>query len=545
MGGSRTLRAESVGMQVWKGRHAWWFAVQAILVLLAPAVLCAFASLSEARRLTSSQADIAARVLMHQAQTMSAYAWRVVDELGPLAGRPCSMAEPTLQYMGSISPYLRSLLFVRNDTVECAAGVNNGMRRLSMLLPTLSALPQGRSIASVAGTASSESRPAVVFAQNWNDVTVVAVLDGQYLIDLLNTVADLRSYHVEMHFGTGVSIHSQGYPVGDPGPMAQVRRLQSDDYAVQVSVTVPAKDVYAAWRRVALEFLPATLVLAGALGFIAWRLRLRQLSPVESLRRAMRAGEFYLCYQPIYDVRQGQCMGVEALMRWRTASGEDVRPDVFIAQAETHGMIVPLTLHLFELIERDVAQWPLRPGFHVGVNLAAEHLASARLVSDVSQLRRVLQQRHIVLVLEITERSLVSDDDTARRNLEALRATGALVAIDDFGVGNCSLSYLHRFPADYLKIDRGFVSAIESVDGEAPVLDAIIALAARLGLQVVAEGVENDVQLRYLQARNVSYIQGYLYGKPMPCGNLVVWLLQHGHEPLQPVLSAVQEEVSA
>ncbi|WP_186332400.1 EAL domain-containing protein [Bordetella genomosp. 13] len=525
-------------MQVWRGQHAWWFVVQAVLVLLAPAVLCAFASLSEARRLTSTQADIAARVLMHQAQTMSAYAWRVVDELGPLAGRPCSMAEPTLQYMGSISPYLRSLLFARDDVIECAAGVNSNVRRLSVLLPTLSALPQGRSIASVGVTAASETRPAVIFAQNLDDVTVLAVLDGQYLIDLLNTVADLRSYHVEMHFGTGVSIRSQGYQGGAAGSMAQVRRLRSDDDAVQVSVTVPAEDVYAAWRRVALEFLPATLLLAGALGFIAWRLRLRQLSPVESLRRGMRAGEFYLCYQPIYDVKLGLCMGVEALMRWRTPSGEEVRPDIFIAQAETHGMIVPLTLHLFELIERDVAQWPLRPGLHIGVNLAAEHLASSHLVTDVSHLRSVLQQRQIVLVLEITERSLVSDDDTARRNLEALRATGALVAIDDFGVGNCSLSYLHRFPVDYLKIDRGFVSAIESVDGEAPVLDAIIALAGRLKLQVVAEGVETEMQLRYLRARNVSYIQGYLYGRPMPCADLVPWLLQDGHEPLAPSLAA-------
>ncbi|ARP96043.1 hypothetical protein CAL15_17680 [Bordetella genomosp. 13] len=534
MGGSRTLRRERL-VEIWKGRHAGWFAVQAILVLLLPALLCAYASLTEARRVTASQADIAARVLLHQAQAMSNYAWRVVEELGPLAGRPCSTAEPTLQYLESISPYLRSLLFVRDDAIVCSSGISSGVQRLSVLLPTLPALPQGRSVASVSGTATSESRPAAVFAENWNGTSIVAVVDGQYLIDLLNTVADLRSYFVEMHFGTGVSIRSQGDVGPDDSSMAQVRRLQSDDFTVQVAVTVPAADVYAVWRRVALEFLPATLVLVGALGFTAWRLRLRQLSPVEALRRGMRRGEFYLCYQPIYDVALGKCMGVEALMRWRTASGEEVRPDIFIAQAEAHRMIVPLTLHLFELVERDVAQWPPRPGFHVGVNLAADHLISPDIIEHVSPLRAALGQRQMRLVLEITERSLVSDYEQARRNIDALRAEGALVAIDDFGVGNCSLSYLHRFPVDYLKIDRGFVSAIESVDGEAPVLDAIVSLASRLKLQVVAEGVETDVQLQYLRARDVSYIQGYLYGRPMPCSSLVPWLMDHGLQPLHRV----------
>jgi len=514
-------------------QYAGWLALQSIVVLVIPAVVCAFASLLEARRLTAAQADIAARVLVHQAEAISQYAWRVVGELRPLASRPCALAEPALQYMGSSSPYLRSLAFVRDDVVLCASSASAVGQRLSERLPTLPALSPGRSIIAVPGTRADHDRPAVVFAENWDGISVAAVVDGQYLADLLNTVADLRSYDVEMRFGIGSSIRNRARADGDErGAMAQVRIRRSDDYTVQVAVTVPDRDVYAAWRRVALEFLPAALVLGGALGFAAWRLRLRQSSPAEGLRQGMRRGEFYLCYQPIYDLAAGRCMGVEALMRWRRSDGEEVRPDLFIAEAETHGMIVPLTLHLFDLVRRDVLDWPVRPGFHVDVNIAAEHLGSPDLVGHVRALRDAVAGRGVSVVVEITERSLVADDTQARRNLDTLRAEGTRVAIDDFGVGNCSLSYLQRFPVDYLKIDRGFVSAIESVDGEAPVLDAIVSLATRLKLRVIAEGVETAVQLEYLRAREVAYVQGYLYGRPMPCGKLVAWLREHGQRPM-------------
>lgn len=517
-----------------RARHAGWLVLQTMLVLVIPAAVCAGVSLLEARRLTATQADIAARVLVHQAEAISGYAWRVLGEVQPLARRPCAVAEPRLQYLGSRSPYLRSLFFARGDVVLCSSGLGGGPQRLSDLLPALRLPAPGRATIAVPDLHNEQARPAVAFVEDWGGVSVVAVVDGQYLADLLNTVADLRSYDVEMRFGTGMPIRSQPRTGdGRAGGMAQVRTRHSQDGSVRVAITVPDRDVYATWRRVAMQFVPAALVLGAVLGFAGWRLQLRQSSPVESLRRAMRRGEFHLCYQPIYDMAAGRCMGVEALMRWQRADGSEVRPDVFIAQAETHGMIVPLTLHMFQLVQRDVARWPVPPGFHVDVNISAEHLTRQDLVEHVRMLRRGVAATGALIVLEITERSLVSDDMQARHNLEVLRGEGTRVAIDDFGVGNCSLSYLQRFPVDYLKIDRGFVSAIESVEGEAPVLDAIVSLAGRLGLRVIAEGVETPVQLEYLRARDVAYVQGYLYDRPMPAGELAQWLRRNGTRPLR------------
>lgn len=217
-------------------------------------------------------------------------------------------------------------------------------------------------------------------------------------------------------------------------------------------------------------------------------------------------------------------------MRWERPGAGSVRPDLFIAAAETEGMIIPLTRHLFALIERDMRDWATPPGFHVGVNIAAEHLSSPEFAADVDRFAANIAHREPTLVLEITERSLISDDGQARRNIDALRARGVRVAIDDFGTGHCSLSYLQRFPVDYLKIDKGFVHAIEPTGEDAPVLDVIITLAHRLGLAVLAEGVETELQFRYLTERGVAFIQGYLFARPMPSAQFGSWYA--GQAPL-------------
>ena len=166
-------------------------------------------------------------------------------------------------------------------------------------------------------------------------------------------------------------------------------------------------------------------------------------------------------------------------------------------------------------------EWDTPPGFHVGVNIAPEHLSSEDLVPDACAFVAATAARQPLLVLEITERSLIEDSGRARRNIDTLRAEGVRVAIDDFGTGHCSLSYLQKFPVDYLKIDKGFVHAIQPDGEEAPVLDVIIMLAHRLGLSVVAEGVEQRFQFDYLTERGVAFIQGYLFSRP--CVRPISW----------------------
>ena len=219
-------------------------------------------------------------------------------------------------------------------------------------------------------------------------------------------------------------------------------------------------------------------------------------------------------------------------MRWQGRDGAWVRPDVFIAAAEAEGMIIPLTQHLLELIAEDVNQWEVQPGFHLGINVAAEHLQHPCFVSDIRQFAAAMAHKSLIIVLELTERSLISKGQEVAEKLALLRREGIKIAIDDFGTGNSSLSYLQTFELDYLKIDRGFINAIESVDGETPVLDAIINLSHKLALQVLGEGVETSMQLKYLHNHGVTLIQGYLYARPMNSEALAHWLQNEGRVPL-------------
>ena len=143
-----------------------------------------------------------------------------------------------------------------------------------------------------------------------------------------------------------------------------------------------------------------------------------------------------------------------------------------------------------------------------------------------------IKRTSLQITLELTERSLIKDGEDVARKLDRLRADGLKVAIDDFGTGHCSLSYLQTFSLDYLKIDRGFINAIESLSGETPVLDAIIALSHKLKLEVLGEGVETKMQYLYLRQRGVTFIQGYYYALPLNNHAFIAWLAEHAHQPM-------------
>ncbi|HAH12831.1 MAG TPA: cyclic diguanylate phosphodiesterase, partial [Pantoea agglomerans] len=213
--------------------------------------------------------------------------------------------------------------------------------------------------------------------------------------------------------------------------------------------------------------------------------------------------------------------------------GEGVRPDIFIGRAEADGMIVPLSRHLLDLIAEDVQAWQVEPHFHLAINVAADHLQHPDFVDDMLQFAERIKDKQFLITLELTERSLIKDGAEVARKLEQLRGCGMKVAIDDFGTGHCSLSYLQTFTIDYLKIDRGFINAIESLEGRTPVLDAIIQLSHELELEVLGEGVETALQFSYLQRRGVVFIQGYYYARPMDNTALVAWLTDRGEQPIE------------
>jgi diguanylate cyclase (GGDEF)-like protein len=254
--------------------------------------------------------------------------------------------------------------------------------------------------------------------------------------------------------------------------------------------------------------------------FSAYRLELTR-----DLRRALTAHEFILHYQPKVEARSGIVTGVEALVRWYHPSYGMVPPDRFIPLAEQTGMIHSLTLHLLERAIQQCHNW-LCAGIKLGVavNLSVWDLHEPLLPERVSAMLQEYEVPPDLLRLELTEGAVM--DDTARSLdvLTRLFALGVHISIDDFGTGYSSLSYIARLPIDELKIDRSFVLHITDVKSDATIVCSTIAMAHKLGLCVVAEGVENQQALDMLHEFDCDVVQGYFLSRPLPCADLERWL---------------------
>ncbi|MGZ8288560.1 MAG: putative bifunctional diguanylate cyclase/phosphodiesterase [Telluria sp.] len=245
-----------------------------------------------------------------------------------------------------------------------------------------------------------------------------------------------------------------------------------------------------------------------------------------NLRRALDRDELQLYYQPQVDLRSGDIVGVEALLRWNCPQLGSVSPADFIPIAEESGIIVPLGRWVLQTACRQGAAWRaaglLDTIEHVAVNLSARQTKDAGLMGDINAILADTGLPAHMLELEITEGVLMENVNANLDLLHGFQAAGIRLSIDDFGTGYSSMSYLKRFPIDQLKIDRSFVGDVPG-DGEA-IATAIIAMARSLGLAVVAEGVETAAQVAFLRNAGCDVMQGYHFARPMPAQELTAML---------------------
>lgn len=245
------------------------------------------------------------------------------------------------------------------------------------------------------------------------------------------------------------------------------------------------------------------------------------------LREALIGTQFELHYQPQIHTRDRQVCGVEALIRWRHPEQGTILPLTFIPLAEETGLIGAIGEWVLDEACRQLAAWRTEgiTNLSVAVNLSAHQLRSPTLVERIG----AIIQKHGIeegeLELEITESVAMDDPEAAIGQLSALRKLGVKLAIDDFGTGYSSLAYLKLLPIQTLKVDRTFVNDIESDENDAAICAATIALAKNLGLKVVAEGVETEIQHEFLAEHQCDYLQGYLFSKPLPAMEATAFLL--------------------
>lgn len=258
------------------------------------------------------------------------------------------------------------------------------------------------------------------------------------------------------------------------------------------------------------------------------RISLEHLSLEADLRHALERNEFILHYQPQISVADGRVVGVEALIRWLHPTRGMVAPSVFIPIAEESGVIA------------DIGQWVLReacrqqkawsktdiPLLRMAVNISAVQFRRSNFV-DVA--RDALSETGIdpaLMELELTESIAMHRASEVLHTLQELKKLGVKLAIDDFGTGFSSLSYLQRFPIDRLKIDQSFVRGIEKMPANRSIVQAIVAMAKTLALEVIAEGVETEAEFACAHACACDEVQGYFHSRPLPAEEFLVWLCQ-------------------
>jgi diguanylate cyclase (GGDEF)-like protein len=320
---------------------------------------------------------------------------------------------------------------------------------------------------------------------------------GQRLVNEVSqpyVVADLR-------LGIGASIGIATYPDHGLDASSLLRRADSAMYSakrcrVPVGIATTSRS----------ETLPGRVSLLG------------------ELEEAITRGQLKLDYQPKVNLSDGSIVGVESLLRWHHPEHGLVPPDAFVSTAEHTELIAPLTRHVLDMAMEDVARWRLAGvSVPIAVNISTRDLRDRRFPRDLAQ----LLERHGFdpkeLTLEITEAAVQIEPERAGQVLAELREIGVALSIDDFGTGYSSLAALRQLPVTELKIDRTFVLGMSDADGTA-IVHSVIQLAHALGLEVVAEGVEEESDLRQLRRLGCDVAQGFLLSRPLPAHLVPPWV---------------------
>jgi EAL domain-containing protein (putative c-di-GMP-specific phosphodiesterase class I) len=244
-------------------------------------------------------------------------------------------------------------------------------------------------------------------------------------------------------------------------------------------------------------------------------------SLVDALRRALQNNEFTLYYQPQVN-ETGHVMGAEALLRWTPPNAEIISPLTFIAAAEESGLIVPIGDWVVEQCFGQLQRWQQRPetsGLKLSINISADQFHQADFVTKICDGIKRFNINPNRITLELTESAVLERVDQVVQRMLELKALGVSFSLDDFGTGYSSLSYLKLLPLDQVKIDSSFVRDISFDTDDAAIVRAILAMTGSLGLSVIAEGVETQVQREFLFEHGCLHYQGYLFGRPVPIEN--------------------------
>ena len=488
-----------------------WRLLSAVLVFALPLSVGLWELHANYLRTLDRQSEQAATQAVQLMEVMLDHVEEANRTVAPLISHPCQSNLLTLRKQVALVPFVRTLNLIDENGIYC----NSVMGKVSWQDEPdtyhegfLRLLP---------GHAELSSQPMLAVRTESQHGAVLSTIDREYLKMIL-TLSAPHGGEVLLHVGEEWLDHLGELMGREPSlPTLANHSVQSRRYPLSIyaGLVLPSS-WHSLWqvRRVTMLML---LGFSLGISLLVWWLLGRPGSMEGELKRALRAKEFVPYLQPLVAGEGGKVMGAEVLMRWQHPSSGLVRPDLFIPQAEECGVIVPMTARLMQTVAQQLAGWQdkLPDGFHIAFNISAVHCRDFSLLAQCRAFLSHFLPGQVVLVLELTERELLVADPHTLSLFRQLDDLGVRLAIDDFGTGHSSLVYLQQFHVDYLKIDKSFIGRIGTESLSEHIVDNVIDLGSRLGLALIAEGVETREQAEYLKGK-VTYLQGYLFGRPVP-----------------------------
>ncbi len=301
------------------------------------------------------------------------------------------------------------------------------------------------------------------------------------------------------------------------------QRVISDKFPFYIDAVVGRLRVRSSAISSLTFTIPISIILSCLCFYIISLIRKQHNSLEYQLQQAVQHGEMVAFYQPVIDARTGHISGAEALVRWIRADGTIESPAQFIQTLEESELINEVTLQLLKNIPNDLAEvLQSSPHFRCSINLVPQHLEVSTFADQLTELTKEGFPSH-QLAIEITERLPLKDLVEARCNIDRMKALGVCVELDDAGTGYGGASYLQELSIDVMKIDKLFIDTLTISPNRTQVLDAYIQMAKSLELQIIAEGVEDEMQSQSLQDKGVQLQQGYLFSKPLPAVEFVAF----------------------
>ena len=472
---------------VWRIEHPLTLGVSLIAALGVLSGAC-FLSFLEAVWIPVTPAIIA---LLITAGVISAYKTfhkSLVDELTGLANRQQLIAllqKSICKPQSSIA--LLSIEIDRLKTINDSLGKQVGDRLLVLVSQRLQNSIRDRDRLARVGTAEFS-------------LVLFSLKDRAYAVAIATRIQQELAQPFNLQGEELVITTSIGIAFNQPGQSIQAEELLRNSNLASDRARIIGKNQYAVF---ASQMHSETVA--------QWQLE-------NDLRHGIEQQEFQLYYQPIIDFKTDRIVGFEALVRWMSPTRGLVMPDEFIPLAEATGLIIPLGNWILHKACWQMHYWHQQfdrpPELTISINLSS-HQFSPILVETVAQILLETQLSAQCLKLEITESAMMDNVEEAIALLQQLKAIGIKLSIDDFGTGYSSLSYLQQFCADTLKVDRSFVSQIESSAKNRAIVDIIITLAHKLDMDVIAEGIETEEHRAILKSLECEYGQGYLFAKPL------------------------------